>query len=112
MGLAEPVSADTPIAPPLPFGTRDTKDQCPSAVAATPNGSPGTGDNPVSPAGSCGPGALALQPGTAPPDTTGPAEPGRGAGAACGAPDEQAASASVRAATATAGRPESLTIRR
>lgn len=112
LGVAEPVSANTPIAPapPLPLGGSETRDQCPSAVTATPNGSPGTGDSRVSPAGSCRPGALAaLQPGTATLDTTRLVDVGRGDGAARGVPELQAVSASVRAATAMAGRPESRT---
>src|SRR5215472_6448662 len=107
--MAEPVSANTPIAPPLPLGSSDTKDQRPSAVTATPNGSPGTDASRVSPAGSCRPGALAaLQPGTATLDTTRLVDSGRGAGAACCVLEVQAARVNVRAATATAGRPESL----
>src|SRR4029077_14674140 len=110
LGIAEPVSLNTPTAPPLPLGNSDTKDQRPSAVTATPNGSPGTGDSRASPAGSCRPGALAaLQPGAATLDTTGLADTGRGAGEARGALAVQAVSASVTAATARAGRPESLT---
>jgi hypothetical protein len=110
LGNAEPVSANTLTAPPLPAGSNDTKDHRPSAVTATPNGFPGTGDSRASPAGSCGPGALAvLQPGTATLDTTGPADAEWGVSAAGGVLEVQATSASARAATAMAGRPESLT---
>jgi hypothetical protein len=42
-------------------------------------------------------------------DTTRLVDPAWGVGAACGVLEVQAASASVRAATATAGRPGSLT---
>ena len=104
------MSANTPSAPPLPLGISDTKDQRPSAVTATPNGSPGTDDSRASPAGSCRPGALAaLQPGAATLDTTGLVDADRAVGAACGVLEVQAVTASASAATAMAGRPESLT---
>src|SRR5262252_8670681 len=66
LGAAEPELASTLTSPrpgPGPKGA-ETKDQRPSAVTATPNGSPGTRDSVTSAAGSRGPGAVAvLQPG-------------------------------------------------
>jgi hypothetical protein len=92
------------------LGTSDTKDQRPSVVTATPNGSPGTGDSRASLAGSCRPGALAaLQPGAATLDTTGLVDAERGAGAASGVLEVHAASASASTAVAMAEHPESLT---
>src|SRR5690242_4402767 len=68
LGTAVPLLANTLI-PPLPAAEfepagEETKDQRPSAVTATPNGSPGSADSFTSAAGNRAPRAVAvLQPG-------------------------------------------------
>src|SRR6516162_9403889 len=68
LGAAEPELANTAIQPPakpgLVLNGDETNDQRPSAVTATPNGSPETEDIRTSAAGSRGPPAvLVLHPG-------------------------------------------------
>jgi len=106
-----PANTPSPLPPPPPTGN-ETKDQRPPAVTAAPNGSPGTGDNWVSPAGSWRADAVAaLQPGVLTLDTAGLAGTGREAGAVRGAPEVHPATARASAAAA-AGRAVYLTVRR